>query len=102
MIAQGAVHVAVCREHHFERIRNVRRLTTISSEGAEQPHVRQDRFATEAAAFNNLLFDCNCLRHVRLVSRARLGLDSAGALGVLLVSADVRLAGRYLQSHNQS
>jgi hypothetical protein len=31
-----------------------------------------------------------------------LGLDSAGALGVLLVSADVRLAGRYLQSHNQS
>jgi hypothetical protein len=52
----------------------------------------------EAAPFHNLLFDRNCLRHVRLVSRARLGLDSAGALGVLLVSADIRLAGRSLYS----
>ena len=95
----GGVHDAVWRQHHFEPIRNVRCLTT-NSAGAEQPHVRQDRFATEAAAFNDLLFDCNRLRHVRLVSRARLGLHSAGALGVLLVSTEIRQAGRSLQSHS--
>ena len=58
------------RQHHFEPIRNDRCLTT-NSAGAEQPHVRQDRFATEAAAFNDLLFDRNRLRHVRLVTVIR-------------------------------
>jgi hypothetical protein len=83
----------------FRTLRNVRCLTT-NSAGAEQPHVRRDRFGTEAAAFKDLLFDRNRLRHVRLVSRARLGLHSAVALGVLLVSTDIRLAGRSLQSHS--
>lgn len=42
----------------------------------------------EAAPFHDLLSGRNCRRYVRLVSRARLGVDRAGTLGVLLVRAD--------------
>jgi hypothetical protein len=56
----------------------------------------------EAAPFHDLFSDRNCRRDVRLVVRARLGHVRAGALVVLLVSADIRPAARSPQSHSQS
>jgi hypothetical protein len=99
----------------IEPDRCVPRLTTMrSSTGQEQHHEKPlgnhaDNWSSfdqlsdpEEPTFHALLFDRNSLRHFGLDSRAQLDHIRARALVVLLVSADIRLAGRSPPSHSQS